>query len=200
MNEKLEIQRGDIWMVDLGENRGSIQGQSRPCIVTSNDFCNKYSPILTVVPITSKKNKKPLPTHVEIGTDCGLLMESTALCEQILSVNKTDLKFRISQCTEEVIHKIDAALMVQQKLQEPFNIERFMRLVNTLKNTVNMMREYNLVHVRDMQESVTNLTTEIKDYCYKYGMDYTKVVLKYNLEVKEVRSELNVLYGVSGGN
>ena len=49
-----EIKRGDIYLVDLGDNIGSVQKGERPAIVVQNDKGNKYSPTITVIPITTK--------------------------------------------------------------------------------------------------------------------------------------------------
>jgi hypothetical protein len=53
-----KLQRGDIWMIDLGEPQGRLQGGVRPCIFTSNNVCNNVSPVVNVVPCSSKINKK----------------------------------------------------------------------------------------------------------------------------------------------
>ncbi len=53
----MEIKRGDIYMTQLGNYSGSIQGGTRPCLVISNNLCNKHSPVLVVAPLTSKKRK-----------------------------------------------------------------------------------------------------------------------------------------------
>ena len=70
MDKKLKIRRGDILYVDMGEEyEGSIQGGMRPMVVVSNNLANKFSPVITVVPLTSRTYKKRyLPTHVLIRT------------------------------------------------------------------------------------------------------------------------------------
>ena len=87
-----QIRRGDIFEVDLGEYRGSIQGGYRPCVIVQNDIGNKYSPVTIVYPLTTKVNsKKKIPTHViieSIETD----KPSMILCEQPITINKTQLK------------------------------------------------------------------------------------------------------------
>ena len=58
---------------------GSEQGGGRPAVVVSNDMCNRYSPVITVVFLTTRE-KKDLPTHVQIKSS---RYDSTALCEQV---------------------------------------------------------------------------------------------------------------------
>lgn len=54
----MKIKRGDIVLVDLGIHENSIQSGIRPCVIVSNDKANRYSPVFTVVPLTSRLNKK----------------------------------------------------------------------------------------------------------------------------------------------
>lgn len=86
---------GDIFMTQLDVNpKGNIQAGIRPVIVISNDKANTFSSVITVIPMTSKTEKKRLPTHVYIR-DCGLDRPSIALAEQITSINKSRLWRRI---------------------------------------------------------------------------------------------------------
>ena len=64
-NNNLEIKRGSIIMVDLPLGNGSVQGGIRPAVVISNDKGNKFSPVLIVIPLTSR-TKKPIATHYNI--------------------------------------------------------------------------------------------------------------------------------------
>ena len=60
----------------------------------SNDLANRHSPVITVVPLTSKIRKKQyLPTHVFLNSykNTGLGCHSLALCEQITSVAFSDV-------------------------------------------------------------------------------------------------------------
>ena len=79
--------RSEIWLVNLGDNKGSVQGGIRPVIVISNNVCNTHSPVIHIVPITSRTKNK-LPTHVTIDASTGLKTESTALTEQSTLISK----------------------------------------------------------------------------------------------------------------
>ncbi len=86
------VEYGDIFMAQLGNPRGSIQGGRRPVIICSNHFNNKYARILTVIPLTSKQTKKRLPVHVELPSDFGELPKaSIALVEQLTVINKSQI-------------------------------------------------------------------------------------------------------------
>lgn len=55
--------RGDIYLVDLGEHRGNIQGGVRPVINIQNNSGNFFGPTLIVVPLTTELKKLGQPTH-----------------------------------------------------------------------------------------------------------------------------------------
>ncbi len=85
----MKIKRGDIIIVDLGQHETSVQSGIRPCVVISNNMANKYSQVITVVPLISKIHKKEyLPTHVFLNgyRNTALHRHGLALCEQITSV------------------------------------------------------------------------------------------------------------------
>lgn len=91
----MKIERGDILMVNLGQVPGtSLQSGIRPVVVVSNNKANTYSPVVTVVPFTSRVYKKRyLPTHVFInryemvGLKRHGLNRSQALMFRVLSKN-----------------------------------------------------------------------------------------------------------------
>lgn len=85
------ILRGDIYTVDLGEGFGSIQGGFRPCVVVSNNVGNRFAPVVMIAPLTTK-TKHNIPTHVSGGIEMGVPRESTILYEQLMTINKTQLK------------------------------------------------------------------------------------------------------------
>ena len=83
------IKRGQIYYIDLSPVVGSEQGGCRPAVVISNDVGNNFSPVIIIAPITSKIDKKRLPTQVELNTDCGLATESIVMCEQLRTIDKS---------------------------------------------------------------------------------------------------------------
>lgn len=85
------IKRGDIWLADFGAVAvGSEQSGVRPVVIVQNDKGNEYAPTTLVCPLTSR-HKKPLPTHVLIGTENGIAFLSVCICEQSRVVDKTRL-------------------------------------------------------------------------------------------------------------
>lgn len=85
----IEIRRGDIVLVDFGDQIGSEQSGTRPAVVIQNNKGNEVSPTIIVCAITSQAKKK-LPTHVEIypNKTNGLEKNSIILAEQTRTVDK----------------------------------------------------------------------------------------------------------------
>lgn len=106
--------RGQIyWLHDVKEYDGSVQGGSRPVIIVSNNRANKFSNNLTIVPCTSIKNKKNLPTHVFLNIN----EPSIALTEDIQTVSKQRIGLFIGTCTTNIMNEIDNALKIALDLK-----------------------------------------------------------------------------------
>ena len=108
----MNINRGDIFYVNLSETVGSEERSGRPAIIVSNRLCNKHSPVVEVVYLTCQ-HKPPLPTHVRIDS-AGRC--STALCEQITSVDVSRLGDYKGHLTDREMAQVDTALMASLEL------------------------------------------------------------------------------------
>ena len=113
--KKVFYERGDIVMVDLGgcQREGtSLQFGRRPCIIISNSKGNFFSPILSVVPMTTKKMSKQYPTHLPIKKSEAnrMLYDSVALCEQGLTIDKSQVLFPIGRLEDEYIEPLNHAV------------------------------------------------------------------------------------------
>ena len=117
LNNNLEIKRGSIIMVDLPKGNNSVQGGVRPAVVISNDRGNKFSPVLIVVPLTSR-TKKLLPTHhtIEPSTINGLSKTSIVLAEQIITIGKDTVRNIVGTLEEIDINFINRKVMTSLAL------------------------------------------------------------------------------------
>lgn len=106
--------QGEIWIADLGSKDGSVHSGKRPVIVLQNDTGNKYSPTTIVVPLTSQL-KNDLPVHADLGTQYGLKKVSTALTEQITTVNQSSLITRIGKLDEKGFDIIKRSIIASFK-------------------------------------------------------------------------------------
>lgn len=82
------LRKYQICYFNLGQavKGDSTQKGIRPCIIVSNNTNNKYSPMLTVIPLTTRRTKKKLPTHFEMLLGSKY---SVALGEQIMIMPKS---------------------------------------------------------------------------------------------------------------
>ena len=80
------IHRGEVWLAELGPNRGREQTGERPVLIVSTDRFNQGRARLVVaVPFTTRD--RGLPIHVEVRPpDGGLHEVSFAMCEQVRSL------------------------------------------------------------------------------------------------------------------
>lgn len=117
-NDKL-FERGNILLADLGvvtTKTGSLQMGKRPVIVVSNDLNNKYSTMISIVPLTTSKFKKNLPTHVEINKQNSKIeKDSIALAEQVMVIPKTYIikNEPLFKLSNELMLKTEVAIAIQ---------------------------------------------------------------------------------------
>lgn len=115
----------EIWFAELGNHYGtSVQSGNRPVLVISNDMANRNSPIITVIPMSSKLKKLELPVHILVtGRDCEMLRdegleESILLVEQITTIDKMVLCNRLCRVTSvRKKQEIEAAVKKQFAMQ-----------------------------------------------------------------------------------
>ncbi|HEY8890868.1 MAG TPA: type II toxin-antitoxin system PemK/MazF family toxin [Clostridium sp.] len=116
--KNLQVKRGEFCYVNLGEVLDSEQGGVRVCLVVQNNVGNHFSSTTLIIPLTSR-SRKPQPTHVSVGSDCGLPQESIICCEQIRCVSKRRLSQngviqKIAECSPEILKKVNIAMLKSQ--------------------------------------------------------------------------------------
>lgn len=111
------IRRGDIYYADLRPVIGSEQGGIRPVLIIQNDVGNKHSPTVICAAITSKMNKAKLPTHIELDASrYGIVKDSVILLEQLRTIDKKRLKDKVCHLDQEIMYKVNRALLVSLDL------------------------------------------------------------------------------------
>lgn len=110
------IHRGQIYYADLYPVVGSEQSGTRPVLILQNDKGNRYSPTTIIAPLTGKRQKKPIPTHILVSAN-GLKVKSTVLLEQIMTLDKTRLTQYVGELGEETMSRIDKAMKVSLGIQ-----------------------------------------------------------------------------------
>lgn len=113
------MKRGQLWLADLGTVKGfddHIKRGIRPVVIVSNNKANKSSPVIHVVPITTKiQRKRYLPTHVFLNSfrTPGLRSHSVAACEQVQAVNTVNMIRLLGSLDGMQMFKISLAIAVQ---------------------------------------------------------------------------------------
>lgn len=102
------VKRGQIYYItkDANSGIGMITQSGRPAIIVSNDRINTGANIVEVVFLTTKE-KKDMPTHVTIRSTG---VRSTAICEQVHTINKARISNYCGVCTEEEMAMIEVAM------------------------------------------------------------------------------------------
>lgn len=110
---------GDIFLADLMGDE-NIQSGKRPVVIAQNNVGNKFSPIVEVIPMTSRVLKaKYLPTHVLIhpNEQNGLRTASIVLAEQVITIPKKRLLQFIGALDQAALKLIAHA----RQTQSPFH-------------------------------------------------------------------------------
>lgn len=107
------VHRGEIYLIDLGDQIGSEQGGVRPSVIVQNEVGNIYSPTTIICPLTSKK-KNMSATHVVLTPDdAGVVTDSTVLCEQVRVIDKTRIRKKLGEVSNlEKINDINKKILV----------------------------------------------------------------------------------------
>lgn len=109
------FKRGEIYYIDAFPVIGCEQRPGRPAVIVLNDINNDHSQTVEVVYLTSK-SKPNIPTHIAIGA--GTQRESTALCEQITTVDINRVGDYYGRCTDEELAELNKAAMISLSLCE----------------------------------------------------------------------------------
>ena len=109
--------RGQVWWQKSTLIRQpGIQNDGRPVIIISNNACNRFSPAITVIPLTTA-DKKPLPTHVKILMEDSKI--STALCEQLRTISTELLEDYIGTLDDTKLTEIEGAILITLGFKQP---------------------------------------------------------------------------------
>lgn len=123
----MKIKRGQIYIADLNDIRGSEQGGIRPVLILQNNIANTYSPTTIVACITTKINGKAhLPTHIYVPESIGLDTKSMIMLEQIRTIDISRLQNYVGSLTKNQMVPINKRLAISLELnnKKGFKYER----------------------------------------------------------------------------
>jgi mRNA interferase MazF len=112
-------------MVDLDPVVGSEQAGRRPVLVVSREVANAALPVVTVVPLTTrKKGRRVYPNEALLPAGTAKLKrDSIAMAHQIRTIAKSRLRSRIGIIeSNELRAAVRAALQIQLDLDTPTSV------------------------------------------------------------------------------
>lgn len=108
-----EIKRGDFFWVKLPSNEGFEIKKVRPCLVISNNQQNKFSQLITVLPLTSKVDDI-YPFQVE---NVLLDKKGIILVDQIRTVDRINFGSKIGGSDNKLMINVEKALHITLALK-----------------------------------------------------------------------------------
>ena len=171
--------RGQVWWQKLTPTRQpGIQNDGRPVIIISNNTCNRFSPAITVIPLTTA-DKKPLPTHVKILMEDSKI--STALCEQLRTIPTELLEDYIGTLDDTKLTEIEGAILITLGFKQP-EIQKEIEPA-TPEITVPTITSTTEPNDKDINVPTTEEETETKDYTAISSHNHAK---KFSKREKEM--------------
>lgn len=113
--DRPKVKRGQIYYINNDAGRiGSEIRKTRPAVIVSADFLNRYSGDLIGVFLTTRP-KKDMDTHVTIRS---AKKKSVALCEQPTTISISRIQRYIGKVTESEMQQIEKALLCAMDIKE----------------------------------------------------------------------------------
>jgi mRNA interferase MazF len=108
----MNIERGDILMIEFNPTRGSEIKKTRPGIVITNNIANIYSSVLMVIPITSQNIEKIYPHEVALNNVVGLVKPSKGNISQMRAIDRSRIKSKLGKISAKNLREIEIALKI----------------------------------------------------------------------------------------
>jgi mRNA interferase MazF len=103
------MNRGEIWTMSGGKNFAS---KPRPAVIIQDDRFDS-SDSLTICPFTTDTTDLPMfRLVVEPDAENGLRTKSCLMADQVNTVPKTKIGYRIGRLDDETLHRLSQAIMV----------------------------------------------------------------------------------------
>ena len=114
----MTLDRGTLILVDLEPTLGHEQQGTRPCVVVSDAAVNSSQrfPLIAVVPVTGTPATGALYPSLAPGAS-GLTKPSTALVDQLRSIDKQRIRKRYGQVSPQELEAIDSGLCLYLGLE-----------------------------------------------------------------------------------
>ena len=98
--------RGSIWWVEFDPSVGSEINKTRPAVIVSNNIANQFLARVVVIPLTSNISRVyPGEAVVTVNGK-----ENKAMSDQIMSADKSRLKSKIAELSDNDMISIEIAM------------------------------------------------------------------------------------------
>jgi len=97
----MELNRGDIVIVNLYPKKGDEVGKTRPAVIISGDDENSILDTVIVMPLSTDLIDDMLPYRMRIPKRGNLKKDSDVLINQIRALSKVRIKEKIAKLTNE---------------------------------------------------------------------------------------------------
>ena len=106
--------RGEIWLVNWSQGRGSGQAGIRPSLIIQSDAgnINTHYPNTIVLTISTKGRTVSFHIHIKPSAENGLKKESYIKCEQILTISKERLVKKLGTMEAGLMEQVEEALQL----------------------------------------------------------------------------------------
>ena len=105
MGRNEEIERFNVYWVDLDPTKGSEIKKTRPCIVISPDELNRHLNTVIIVPLTSTVRNYPFRVRCTVAEK-----EGEAAIDQLKTIDKSRIGRYISSLRKSEIQQIKEVL------------------------------------------------------------------------------------------
>jgi mRNA interferase MazF len=112
----MTVARWSVWLATLDPVVGSEQGKTRPVLVISPDALNRVLPVITALPLTSRKPGRRVYSNEALlpAGAAGLPAESLVLCYQIRALDKRRLQRFFGLLGDPVLQRDVIAALCKQ--------------------------------------------------------------------------------------
>ena len=183
--------RGTVWMCEEDSIidgdivrkgfRTHVQKKTRPVLVLSSNFGNSHSPVLNVLPMTSQS--KPCSVNVEVFTE-----EQTVnyiLCNQIKTVDATNLSHYMFSVDESVMHEVEKTIQMVLGISQPRIAKSIEDLEELIKN-ISTMKFHELSNREEFDTIVEKIAQGLESN-YKSLME--NYIMNLNASAKRLREQ-----------
>lgn len=106
----MELNKGDIVLVNFNPTKGSEMGKYRPAIIISATLDNQTLPTLMVIPLSSQLVKDAKPYRVRISVREGLNQDSDACINEMRALAKERVQKTLCKVSEDELKTVTDCL------------------------------------------------------------------------------------------